>query len=382
MKLRNLSLLLFAAILALGLAQAQDRFMTNLNIYPTSANMEAGDRLVFTAVAVSHSGMMHTPLNLTWNSSGGTISNEGLFMAPNASGTYYITASYGGNVARATVTVRSLAPAITRIQVTPQSVNLRPGETCNFNAQAYNSMNQPVPCSFRWEASNGAYIDQRGVFRANFPGTFTVIARDMSGSVSGQATAVIGQVSQISRIEVGPAGSQLRPGETVQFQATAYDQFNRPVTCTVYWQAEGGTISGNGFYTAGYQPGNYRVSAQSGSVQGWTTLVIRRGGHPGPHPNPPSSARILVTNWDVGGGNFFEPRAKITLQVSGQNLQTVKLYSVARDGSMRELQARSCTDGDTVEFRTDYQRFNTTWLEVRLYNNFGQVVAQDRRSAD
>lgn len=106
--------------------------------------------------------------------------------------------------------------------------------------------------------------------------------------------------------------------------------------------------------------------------------------HPHPHPTPmppaPAGGSIVVTKWDVEGGNFFTPKAKISLTVHGYGAQTVKLYAVSATGGLNELQALSCTNGQSVYFNTKYNRGGTKYLEVRLYDNYDNLLAVSRRA--
>ncbi|MFB3883856.1 MAG: hypothetical protein ACE144_01435 [Thermodesulfobacteriota bacterium] len=100
-------------------------------------------------------------------------------------------------------------------------------------------------------------------------------------------------------------------------------------------------------------------------------------GTPGPDPD-----RIVVVLWDVGGGNFFTPTAKILLDVIGANAAEVKLVSLHSDGTSAELQSFTCQDGSRISFSTRYNRGQTQSLEIRLYDAKGNLLASSKRKVN
>lgn len=377
--------LVLALLLSLSVAGAQQaRYMTNLEVYPGSVTMEAGDIIQFTVVARSHSGMMHTPQQgLRWYATGGIVTPTGLFTAGQTGGNFNVTAEYGGQRANAGIEIKSLQPIpqpITRIVITPPTLRMRIGEARQFTATAYDQYNRPLPFQPRWNATGGGSINYTGYFYATMNGSYTITATDPNSSAFGSAMVVIGsqQGSSVARLEIFPRNAEVRRGQTCQFSATAYDSYGQVVFCNLDWRATGGTVN-NGFYTAGPTPGSYYVWVREplSGIETNATIRVSGGGHHGG-----GDGRIVISEWDAGGGNFFRPKAKITLQVYGQNLQTIKLYTVSSSGDMQELQAYSCTNGATVRFDCRYDRFNAKWLEIRLYDNMNQIVAREKRSVE
>ncbi len=88
----------------------------------------------------------------------------------------------------------------------------------------------------------------------------------------------------------------------------------------------------------------------------------------------PDTDRIVVILWDVGGGNFLVPTAKILVDVLSTNSAEIKLFSVDCDGTSTELQSLTCRDGNRIYFNTKYNRGQTKSLEIRLYDNKGNVL--------
>ena len=381
--------LFLVLVVAVSLAGAQQtRYMTNLAIFPNNVTMEAGDMINFTAVSTSHSGMMHTPEGLRWFATGGTIDQSGRFVAGQRGGQFTVTVKYGGRQGTARIHIKTFAKPIVRIVVTPNQVTLRKGQARQFYATAYDGYGQQVAFTPRWQTNGGGSVNHTGYFQAQSPGTFTVTATDPGTNNYGSAVVVVSggghHGGNIARIEVFPANSRVRSGQYCNFNATAYDQYNRVVQANIKWSASGGNIDNAGRFIS-HSPGYFTIWAKvrRSGVHGTASVRVTGGGH-GPYPPQPphSDARMVISLWNVGGGNMFRPNAKIQLKAYGKTIQTVKLYSVSPSGHYNELQAFSCSNGSDIYFNTEYDRFGTKWLEVRLYDTRGNVVARDKRTAN
>jgi hypothetical protein len=295
-----------------------------------------------------------------------------MFTADNY-GQYIITARDPKNNKQgsATVVIRTV---VARLDVTPNNVVLDMGQTCQFQAAGYDRFNRPVPVAPLWIASGGT-ITNTGIFSANAAGQYIVTARDPNSNKQATATATIRVV--VARVEIVPPSALMRCGQTAQFTATAYDRTNRPMPCTFQWSASGGTMTPTGMYTAGPTPGNYQIIAQEASTGIQAVASVQVVGEPA----PPTQGRIVITQWDVGGGNFFKPKAKVEVEVYGDTAQMVKLYAVSNKGGMNELDAASCSNNSKASLKGEYDRFNTSALEVILYDNVGNIIARVKRGA-
>ena len=92
--------------------------------------------------------------------------------------------------------------------------------------------------------------------------------------------------------------------------------------------------------------------------------------------------RMVVILWDVGGGNFFVPSARIGIDVFGANAAEIKLFSVNSDGSTTELQSFTCRDGSRIHFSTKYKRAQTRAFEIRLYDSEDNLLAFSNREVN
>lgn len=379
---------LLICCLIFGIADLNaDRKLSRMEIYPSTVTMEANDTVVFTALVFSHSGNAHTPQGMQWYATSGVIDLSGRYTAPAMGGTYTITVMYANLRATAQVAVKAFAPAISRIEVSPRSVQLNIGQTYNFSARAYDTYNRPVVFSPTWETTGGGTIDpSSGYFYARTHGTFTVTARDYTSGCYGSATVVIGTPTPMIRLEIFPPTSQVRALQTCQFTAKAYDQYGRPVSISPQWGGTGGSMNTyTGVYTAGAYPGFYQVWVKdiNTGAQATAQVEVTKGGGHNPHPQPnPGKARIEIIKKDIGGGNEFRPKAKLQIKVHGKNVQSIKMFALDYAGyDIAELKSASCTDGTEVYFDPRYDRYSTRWLEIRVYDNVGEVVALERLAA-
>lgn len=297
-------LVLIIAICALPWTEAQPTFhphqkIQSLMIYPTQVTIKAGESIRFTAIATDMDQMNFTPKNLSWFGTGGTIDSEGRYFAGEQTGNFMVT------------------------------------------AQAY------------------------GI----------------------QATAVIrikGYGYNVVRVQVAPKHSRLRPGETAQFEAVAYDTYGNTVPTRFHWETDGGTIDHRGFFTAGHQSGRFRISARemkSGMTDEVAVNIIGHDHHPDPiPPDPyPTQGRIVVTDVDTGG-NFLQPKIKMTVQVFGQGAATLRLFSVSSDGRYNEIDSQACRHGETVSLKGRFENFSTRFFEVRLFDNMNRLMATQRKN--
>ena len=133
------------------------------------------------------------------------------------------------------------------------------------------------------------------------------------------------------RIEVRPSNVTLRPGEQQQFTAIGYDSHDNPVPITPLWTTNDptGTITQDGLYTAGTQPGYYTVVATVEDygrlVEG--TAIVQVLGPPTPTPTPTPTPIPPVQAWVDANGVLH-----IVLQGHADATVTVKDGNVLVNG--------------------------------------------------
>ncbi|MFN2453799.1 MAG: lamin tail domain-containing protein [Pyrinomonadaceae bacterium] len=210
---------------------------------------DAGDTVT---VKLSISGADVTIATVTFGSGAGNPpapSNQSLTRSPdaetNATGGNFIAHSSAPDAAGRIFSPGGRAdgtpfgsPAITRIEVMPASATLEIGATQTFNARAFNSTNTggeiEVPkVSFVWDA-----IDPSKASVAPASGSSTTVTAIASGQTmiraraanqSGTGSLTINRPPPVlTRLTLTAAASSVTVGNSTQFTAQAFDQYDQP----------------------------------------------------------------------------------------------------------------------------------------------------------
>lgn len=81
---------------------------------------------------------------------------------------------------------------------------------------------------------------------------------------------------RLARVQVGPDGREVAPGEAVAFSVSGVSQYGEPFDAgTPSWTATGGTIDASGKFLAGTDGGLFGVSARCGTVEGAAQVRVR-----------------------------------------------------------------------------------------------------------
>ena len=129
---------------------------------------------------------------VTWKTSGGTINpNTGTYSAPNAAGTFTVTATSSADstkTASATVTVAPIG-----IMVSPGIVSLSSGGTASFISEVTGNPNNGVT----WSATGGAIDVNTGAYTApSVAGSYTITATSVANPLKkATATVTVGAAS-------------------------------------------------------------------------------------------------------------------------------------------------------------------------------------------
>jgi hypothetical protein len=222
-----------------------------LNARQLSLNAGESYRFRVTATGISRR-------ELIWSCTGGMITSRGYYTAPfGVSGTFLVKvyAPRVGLSDTCTVTV-TMPIVVARIEVQPKIAALVPGQRNRFSAAVYDQFGRMLRGIVLQWAADGGIIDQTGLFTAgNRAGRYRIVARDAASGVTGVATVTIRP--RVRLVIISPRVVRLRPGESIQFNVQAYDDFNRPVPCRVTWSATDGVIDSRGIYTAGPNVGHH-----------------------------------------------------------------------------------------------------------------------------
>ena len=271
--------------------------LATVEVSPSTVSLAGGATQQYTAVGKDAHGNLVT-ITPAWTvaAGGGTIDGTtGLFTAGATAGdfTNTVTATSGAVSGTASVTVTS--GALTSITVSPSSQSLAAGAQQQFTAVGHDANNNVVAITPTWSiAAGGGTIDaSTGLFTAGTTaGTFTNTVTATSGAVSATASVTV-TPGALATIAITPSPATLAVHATQQFTVTGKDANNNTVPVpSPSWQvfAGGGTIDGNGLFTAGSTTGTFTntIGVTSGSIAAVATVIVT--------PGPVATVTVLPAN--------------------------------------------------------------------------------------
>jgi hypothetical protein len=294
--------------------------LDNVVIAPVTANITAGHVQQFAAVARDSQNVTIPDAAFEWSvvNGGGTIDSNGLFTAGNITGTFIstvnVTATYNSIVKSAYATVIINAQVLDNVVLAPVAANVLVNAVQQFNAVARDSANVTIPgADFEWSVVNGGgTIDDSGLFTAgNITGTYTNTV-NVTAAYEGVFKSVFATVTVtdkvLDHVIISPVAAGVTVNTTRQFTAIARDSQNVTIPdVTFEWAVVngGGTIDGNGLFTAGNITGNYTNTVKVTAVQGVISVTAYATVTVVPAPLKPVK---LPPGWDKGNKNGWDGR--------------------------------------------------------------------------
>ncbi len=226
--------------------------VTGIVLTPSSISLRAGENTAFSAQIQGQGGPTTA---VTWSASGGSIASSGAYTAPLAGGAYTVTATSVQDPtkkATATVSVASISVGVPA----PSNGTVDAGNSIQFSATVNDAANPAVT----WSVNGGGSISGGGLFTATLAGTYTVTATSVADP-SKSASTTVGVRSVVTGVTLTPSTTNLKAGEAIMVTAQVLG-LGGPAT-GVTWTATGGTVAGNGLYTAPLVGGQYTLTARS-----------------------------------------------------------------------------------------------------------------------
>jgi hypothetical protein len=227
------------------------------------------------------------------------------------------------------------------IVVTPNPT-LISGASQQMTAVGYDASGRVVTITPTWSVATAAgTISTSGLYTAGATaGVYTNAIIATVGAITATATATV-TVGPLASIILTPNPVTLAISGTQQFTAVGKDAGGNTVAITPTWSvvASGGTIDGNGLFTAGTTPGTFTntVRVASGAIAATATVTVTSG----PlatitvTPNPASLA--------AGATQTFTAVGK---DAGGNTIATTVVWSIAAGGGTI-TQAGVFTAGNT-----------------------------------
>ena len=219
----------------------------------------------------------------TWTvvNGGGAIDSSGVFTAGVVAGIYTDTVQAEADGVTETATV--IVTTVDSVAVEPPSATLIQGGTQHFTATASDKDGRIINgVTFTWTVATGdsGTIDSNGVFTAGTTlGTYPDTVQATTEGITGTASVT---VTTLARVAVEPPSATLAPEETQAFTATGYDPYDNEIDGLSFdWAVVngGGTIDGNGLFTAGTTAGTYpdTVQATTEGINGTASVTVTPG---------------------------------------------------------------------------------------------------------
>lgn len=146
----------------------------------------------------------------------------------------------------------------------------------------------------REDASGGMTLEK---FGESTPEADVEIADDVFILKAEDARKLL-EPPKLAWVKIVPEYVTVKISEKATFFASGVDQYDQPIEIgAVEWEATGGTITSDGEFTAGDDPGAFAVKARTSEVEGFAQVRVAKPTEPpgpGPGPTPPGQA---VLRW-------------------------------------------------------------------------------------
>jgi parallel beta-helix repeat protein len=310
----------------------------------------------FKAVAVRRDGSTRELRKVRWSATGGSIDENGRFLASSRAGRYQVVARlYGESADTANVVVDQAASKwkIRRVVLSPADTTLAPGSSYPFSVVARVRGGRNAPVDVRYSATGGS-VSSNGVYTAGMtPGHYRLIARAENGMADTARITIAGSPEpeepgpqepdpeepappDATQLSLRPDSVALAPAGTQRFAVTARTSSGTSTTLEVTYSVTGGTITSDGLYTAGKTAGNYHVVATAANGLADTSVVTITGETTPAPPADPTLQRIDVTPSSASLRTGATQRYTVVGRMSDGSSDTVSAQFTATGGTMSE----------------------------------------------
>jgi hypothetical protein len=161
---------------------------------------------------------------------------------------------------------------VAQVLILPDTVTIDPSGVWQFDVYGRTRAGDSVPVSVRWSASAGD-ITQGALFSADSSEDDVTISAALSGS-SLRGSALV-RKRKVVQVILSPSAMTLFPGATQQFSARGVRNNGDTIPLLVNYAATGGSVGPAGLYTAGTNPGTYRVIAVRRALADTAVVTIQ-----------------------------------------------------------------------------------------------------------
>ncbi len=265
---------------------------TQIQIEPESADVTAGEEVVFSAVAYDKF-QNKTEVDLNWQvepSTLGNVDQEGRFSAVTAE-SGQVLARHGGVVAGAAIEVQPAEVAF--LKIIPEEISATAGETVDLQAVMEDRFGNVVKGDVRWDLSDEALAEltDQNQLIAKKAGEGRLIAAAYNIAETAPLTVKKGSLDSI---ELDPTEQTVSSGSKVEFNAVGYDAGGNELSVDFNWTVDGaiGEISDEGAFSA-VKVGSGKVTVSREDI-GASALVKVTPGEPADITLEPESFTITA----------------------------------------------------------------------------------------
>ncbi|MFW5853755.1 MAG: Ig-like domain-containing protein [Thermodesulfobacteriota bacterium] len=165
---------------------------------------------------------------------------------------------------------------VERIEITPEKDQFEVGQEIDFQAVGYDQYDNQISIEAEWSLSGeNAALEEDGVVKMESPGNAILFARYGEISQGHPFSIVPGRVAKIT---VEPQEADLKAGQSLSFDAEAFNAYGYPLTPSIQWKTEGdiGAIAEDGTFLA-ETVGEGQVIAASGEVTASVPVQVAHG---------------------------------------------------------------------------------------------------------
>jgi WD40 repeat protein len=192
---------------------------------------------------------------------GGTIDQNGNFVAGSQEGKFEIIASSGSIVRRIPVRIIE-PPRLTELIITSPISQLEFGQNFQFQVKGLDQYGDNIETrKVTWSTTGGSILNN-GMFHASYQKEKITVTATV-GEISSYAHITIVEPPKLTTLVISPKQVKIEPGQHQQFKLQGLDEWNREIAIgRVVWKATGGKIDQNGNFIADINAkGKFRVTA-------------------------------------------------------------------------------------------------------------------------
>jgi WD40 repeat protein len=202
---------------------------------------------------------------ITWSASsgGGTINQNGNFIAGSKQGNFEIIASVRSIRRVIPITIIE-PPKLTELIITSSIPQLEFGQNFQFQVKGLDQYGNNINIGEVIWSTTGGSILNNGMFRASYQEEKITVTATL-GEISVSADVTIVEPPKLTTLVISPNQVEIKPGQHQQFKLHGLDQWAREIAVgRIVWQATGGTIDQDGNFIADINAkGKFRVTATS-----------------------------------------------------------------------------------------------------------------------